>query len=60
MAAALDGSSYVTMARVERDLTGGVTLHLIHDDTPVEIHQGDEFLTVLTNCDPFTPPLVGL
>lgn len=46
---------WLHIARVERDLTGGVTLHLIRDDEAVELHQDDEFLTVVTTVDPFNP-----
>lgn len=45
--------SYSTLARVERDITGGVTLHLIRDEEHVELHDGDEFLIVNTKVNPF-------
>lgn len=48
-------AEWLHIARVERDLTGGVTLHLIRDDEVVELHQDDEFLTVVTTVDPFNP-----
>lgn len=44
---------YSTLARVERDITGGVTLHLIRDEERVELHEGDEFLIVNTKVNPF-------
>lgn len=50
-----DGSR-VYLARLERDLTGGVSLHLIHPDTTVELQPGAEYVTVLVGCDPYAPP----
>lgn len=44
---------WVTVARVERDFTGGVTLYLIRDDETVELHEGDEFFIVKTSVDPW-------
>lgn len=46
---------WVFLARVHREVTGDVTLHLIQDSTTVELHEGDEFLTVGLTCDPFLP-----
>lgn len=45
--------NYATLARVERDFTGGVTLHLIRDNEHVELHGNDEFLIVNTKVNPF-------
>lgn len=44
---------YVFLARAERDITGGVTLHLIENQTRVELHEGDEFFTVHMTVNPF-------
>lgn len=44
---------FTYLARVERDITGGVTLHLVEDDTHVELHEGDEFVTVKLCVNPF-------
>lgn len=46
---------WVYLARVERDVTGGVTLHLIRDDETVELSEGAEYLTAEFKCDPFLP-----
>lgn len=48
-------AEWVYLARVERDITGGVVLHLIQDSTTVELHEGDEFLTVHLTVDPYEP-----
>lgn len=44
---------WVYVARVERDLTGGVTLHLIQDFEVAELHDGDEFVTAHFQVDMF-------
>lgn len=41
------------LARVERTVTDDVVLHLIRDQTTVELHDGDEFLTVHLAVDPW-------
>lgn len=42
------------LARVERDaMTGAVRLDLIEDDRAVELHGGEEFVTVELLVDPF-------
>jgi hypothetical protein len=46
---------WVYMARVERDITGGVTLHLIPDYEHAELHDGDEFVIAHFTADPFQP-----
>lgn len=44
---------WVYLARVERDLTGGITLHLIDDQTIVHLVDGAEYVTPTFNVDPF-------
>jgi hypothetical protein len=41
------------LARVERTITNDVVLHLIRDHTKVELHDGDEFVTVTLGADPW-------
>lgn len=43
----------IALARVERTATDDVVLHLIRDTTTVELHEGDEFLTVELKVDPW-------
>lgn len=45
---------WVYLARVERDLTGGVTLYLIEDQTTVHLVDGAEYASVNLNFDPFS------
>ena len=43
----------VYLARMEWDLTDDLHLHVIRDETTVDLHEGDEFLTVELRVDPF-------
>lgn len=53
MARAKDDSHFVFLARVERDVTGGISLHLIRDEDGVEVSEGAEYVTVQMLVDPF-------
>lgn len=41
------------LARVERTVTDDVILHLIRDDTVVQLSEGDEFMSVTLIVDPW-------
>ena len=41
------------IARIERDMTGDVHLHLIRDTDVVELSDGAEYLTLMTAVDPW-------
>lgn len=43
----------IVMARVERKFTGDVYLHLIKPTDMVEMHEGDEFITVELRVNPW-------
>ena len=45
---------FTFLARVRREaITGAVSLDLFRPDDPVELDQGDEFITVNLRVDPF-------
>lgn len=46
--------AFIVLARIQKhEVTGDITLHLIRDDTTVELHEGDEFATVALAMDPW-------
>lgn len=49
----VDDGEWVYLARVERDITGGITLHLIPDEQVVEVRPGNEYVTARFVVDPF-------
>lgn len=49
----------VYLARVERDITGDVHLHVVRDTDRVELHEGDEFVTIQTTVDLHDPEVAS-